>query len=115
VISAVLDNWSDGLATGGNVKVKKWQEFTVYVDHDTPLVPTTQAPAAAPAAAAPESPQITPAAIGTGKHVIVTLNDGSSYYGTVAKLDSGVYTLQNSQGTVQIKPGDIRSVQYPDN
>lgn len=121
VMSAVLDNWADGLTTGGNVKVKKGQEFTVYVDHDTALAPPATAAqpvsntSTGPSAQARPAAPIDPGVIGSGKHVIVALNDGSSYYGTVNKLAGDTYTLANSQGTVAIKSADIKSVQYPDN
>ena len=86
-----------------------------------PATPTAKAassgavPPAAPAAvAAPPAPAIDPTVVGAGKHVIVAVSDGNSYYGTVTKLDSGVYTLSTHQGDVQVKASDIKSVQYPE-
>lgn len=109
------------LANGGNAAVHPGKVYTAHVASDTSVSLSAAAGAQeAPAVAAAPAPQalpagpvtIDPSVIGSDTDVLVTLNNGSVYFGTVVKADANGYTLSTIDGQVVVRASDIKSVQY---
>lgn len=84
------------LMNGRDVTIHKGQEFTMYVDKDTPVQPFLP-PSSVPVAAAP------------GKSLFL-LQNGSQVTGSLVSFDGATYTITTDQGTQTLKAADVKSV-----